>query len=396
MTQKNVYDNLLVVLIASLVSGYVGGMLYSLVHIVEIVFLPYLFSCKFLFRKKFFAQLFLFAFVWLSFSAVSLLWASEAHRGVVTVIMFFFRFLMCFEILAFSLRARWPLESISKGWLVAVIMTLFVGLWEIMTDHHLAIAREVEYSALGEIIQRAQASVLFYNPNTYSLFLVMAFPFLIYRLIIGDKKWLTLTALLLSSFIVIKNASRGAIICVGIMVVMALAFFLMRKKYRWHAIFSALVLAGLMFFFGHDLFSVFLFRMETHGMQDGARFEIWAGAWDVFLKSRGLGVGAGSMTAVLGALNSYGIGYAHCFLLEALVEGGVVLAALTFGFIYGLFKAALSKPEKNVRLVVYMALITFPIYSIINSEYLRPAFIWCFFMCVFMFSRYRKLDVSQR
>lgn len=396
MTQKNVYDNLLVVLIASLVSGYVGGMLYSLVHIVEIVFLPYLFSCKFLFRKKFFAQLFLFAFVWLSFSAVSLLWASEAHRGVVTVIMFFFRFLMCFEILAFSLRARRPLESISKGWLVAVIMTLFVGLWEIMTDHHLAIAREVEYSALGEIIQRAQASVLFYNPNTYSLFLVMAFPFLIYRLIIGDKKWLTLIALLLSSFIVIKNASRGAMICVGIMVVMALAFFLKRKKYRWHAIFSALVLAGLIFFFGHDLFSVFLFRMETHGMQDGARFEIWAGAWNVFLKSRGLGVGAGSMTAVLGALNSYGIGYAHCFLLEALVEGGVVLAALIFGYIYGLFKAALSKPEKNVRLVVYMALITFPIYSIINSEYLRPAFIWCFFMCVFMFSRYRKLDVSQR
>ena len=392
----NVYDNLLVVMIVSLISGYAGGVLFSLVHIVEIAVLPYFFSCKILFRKKLFFQSFLFAFFWLLYSVLSLMWAPGTNRGFVTVIMFFFRFLMCFEMLVFSMRARKPLESISKGWLVAVLMTSVVGLWEIFTDHHLSIAREAELSVLGEIIQRAQASVLFYNPNTYSLFLVMAFPFLAYRLITGEKKWLTVIAMFLSSFIVIKDASRGSMLCIGIMVIMTLSFFMKRKKYRWYAISSALLLAGLIVIFGRSLFSAFLLRMETQGMQDGARFEIWAGAWDVFLRSHGVGIGAGNMTAVLGRLNHYGIGYAHCLLLEALVEGGVVIASLIVGFLCGLGKAALSEPEKRVKIVLSMSLITFPIYSIINSEYLRPAFIWCFFMCIFLYSKHRKLDISSK
>jgi hypothetical protein len=392
--ETNIYDNLLIVMIVSLVSGYAGGVLFSLVHIVEIAVLPYFFSCKILFRKKLFFQLFLFAFAWLSYSVLSLMWAAGINRGFVTIIMFFFRFLMCFELLAFSMRARKPLESISKGWLIAVLMTSVVGLWEIITDHHLSIAREAELSVLGEIIQRSQASVLFYNPNTYSMFLVMAFPFLIYQLITGDKKRVTVAAIMLSSFIVIKNASRGSMLCVGMMVMMTLAFFMKRKKYRWYAIFSALALAGLVILFGRSLFSAFLLRMETQGMQDGARFEIWAGAWDVFLRSHGLGVGAGSMTAVLGKLNHYGIGYAHCLLLEALVEGGVFIAVLIVGFLCVLSKAALSESEKKVRIVMLLALIPFPVYSIINSEYLRPAFIWAFFMCIFLFSKQRKLDIT--
>lgn len=298
--------------------------------------------------------------------------------------------------LAFSMRARKPLESISKGWLIAVFMTSVVGLWEIITDHHLSIAREVELSALGEIVQRAHASVLFYNPNTYSLFLVMAFPFLVYKLIVGEKKWLALLAILLSSFIVIKDASRGSLLCVGVMVIITLTFFMKKKKYRWYAISSLFLLAGLIILFGRSLFSSFLLRMEAQGVQDGARFEIWAGAWDVFLKSHGLGIGMGSMTAVLGELNHYGIGYAHCLLLEALVEGGVFIAALIVGFLCGLIRATLSEPEKNVRIIMFMTLITFPLYSIINSEYLRPAFIWCFFMCIYLFSKHRKLDITNK
>lgn len=394
--KTNIYDKLLVILIVSLVSGYAGGMLFSPVHIVEIAVLPYLFSCKMLFRKRIFFQLFLFSFIWLSFSVISLFWASEPYRSIATLVMFFFRFLMCFELLAFSMRARKPLESISKGWLVAVLITLVIGLFEIVTDHHLAMAREAELTALSEIVQRARASVLFYNPNTYSLFLVMAFPFLVYRLFSDNRKWVTIVTMLVLLFVVIRNASRGSILSLGVMTIVTLFYFLKRRKYRRYAILSIVLLVILLAFFGQSLFSAFLLRMETQGMQDGARFDIWAGAWDVFVKSHGLGVGVGSMTAVLGSLNRFGIGYAHCMLLEALVEGGVVLASLIVIFLFRLLKSALSEPQREVKLVLLLSMITYPIYFIINSEYLRPAFIWCFFMCLYLFAKHQVLTAPQQ
>lgn len=392
--KNNVYDNLLVVLIVSLISGYAGGLVFSLVHLVELACLPYFLACRKLFRKKVFSHLLLFAFLWLSFSVVSLAWTSDVHKGIVTVIMYLFRFLMCFELLAFSMKARRPLHSISKGWLLAVLMTSVVALWEILTDHHLSIARETDMNTLNMLAERAQASVLFYNPNTYSLFLVMAFPFLVYRLT-SKEKLLPVVAILLSMFIVIKDASRGAMLSIGVMMIISLFFFLKKKKYRGYAILSLLLLVGLAALFGESLFSSFILRMETQGMQDGARFEIWAGAWSLFLKSRGLGVGVGGMTAVLGALNHYGIGYAHCMLLEAMVEGGILIALLILFFLIKLFKAAWSEPQKEVRLVLKLSMITYPIYFIINSEYLRPAFIWCFFMCVYLYARHQMLQTSR-
>lgn len=395
MTQKDIYDNLLVVLIVSLIAGYAGGLL-SPVHLVEIVLIPYLLGCRKLLRQRVFNSLFVFAFIWFSFSLLSLLWATDLLRGFATVIVYFFRFLMCFELLAFSMAARNPLASISKGWLVAVLLTSVVGMWEIITDHHLAMARETELSNIGMIVQRAQASVLFYNPNTYSLFLLMAFPFMLYRLMTGDKKWLTVIALVLSCYIIIRNASRGAILGIGIMIFITLASSMKRKRYRGYAILAMVMIAALLVYFGESLFSSFILRMETQGMQDGARFEIWAGAWDVFLKSHGLGVGAGSMTAVLGSLNHFGIGYAHCLLLESLVEGGVVFFFMIIGFLWKICKAYFSEPEKNIKIFLGLALITFPIYSIINSEYLRSPFVWCFFMCVFLFAKHQKLDVFQQ
>lgn len=394
-TKTNVYDNLLIILIVSLISGYAGGVVFSLVHVVEIAVLPFFLSCKRLFRRRIFSWLFLFAVIWLSYSVLSILWTSDVHRGAITAIMYCFRFLMCFEMLAFSMRARKPLASISKGWFLAVALTAVVALWEIFTDHHLAIAREADLGALGMIVQRAQASVLFYNPNTYSLFLVMAFPFLAYRLASEKKKWMTIAAMLVLLFIVIKDASRGAILSLGVMTVMTLFFFMKRRKYRGYAVLSLLLLVALLAVFGSSLFSSFILRMESQGMQDGARFDIWAGAWQVFVKSHGLGTGVGSMLSELGSLNRFGIAYAHCMLLEALVEGGVLLALLIILFLVKLFKAALSEQQKEVRLVLRMAMFTYPIYFIINSEYLRPAFIWCFFMCLYLFARHQKLQVSR-
>lgn len=391
-TKTNIYDNLLVVLITSLVFGYAGGAVLSPVNFVELLFFPYLLSNRNLLKKRVSARLLLFAILWLSYSVLSLVWASNVNRGLLTIFVYFFRFLMCLEMLVFSMRANRPLESISKGWFLAVVLTAVVALWEILTNHHLAIAREESLSALSQDVQRAQASVLFYNPNTYCVFLVMAFPFLAYKLLSEKKKALTITVLLVLFFIVIKNASRGAILSVGIMTLMLLLFFFKNKRFRGYGFVLLALLAVFFVLFGESLFSAFLFRMETQGMQDGARFEIWDGAWSTFLKSRGFGVGVGSMTKHLGALNSYGIEYAHCLLLESLVEGGVILTALVLFVLFRLLKLTVSVHQKTVRIVLWMALITFPVYSIINSEYLRPAFVWSFFMSAFLYALHKESD----
>lgn len=388
--KTNTYDNLLVILIASLVFGYAGGAALSPVNFIELFFLPYLLSNRNLFRKKACVRLLFFSILWLSYSILSITWASNINRGILTIFMYFFRFLMCFEMLVFSMRANKPLESLSKGWFLAVILTSVIALWEILTDHHLSIAREASLSTLSLDVQRAQASVLFYNPNTYCVFLVMAFPFLAYKLLSEKKKALTITVLLVLFFIVIKNASRGAILSVGIMTLMLLLFFVKNKRFRGYGFVLLALLAVFFVLFGESLFSAFLFRMETQGMQDGARFEIWDGAWSTFLKSRGFGVGVGSMTKHLGALNSYGIEYAHCLLLESLVEGGVILTALVLFVLFRLLKLTVSVHQKTVRIVLWMALITFPVYSIINSEYLRPAFVWSFFMSAFLYALHKE------
>ena len=207
-----------------------------------------------------------------------------------------------------------------------------------------------------------------------------------------SRKLSFLVPIFLVAYIILKNGSRGSILSLGIMLLIYILNGLKSRNSRIVALLFILFLTSVLLIFGEKLFAVFIVRMEMQGIQDNSRLEIWMGAWDLFVKSKGLGCGVGSMGVLLPSLNRFGIGYAHCMLLESMIEGGAFLLSLILYFLLKVIKSAFSEKNLSIKVLLFSVIIAFPVYTIINSEYLRPAFIWCFFFSTYIFSIYYKIN----
>ena len=64
----------------------------------------------------------------------------------------------------------------------------------------------------------------------------------------------------------------------------------------------------------------------------------------------------------------------------------MVIALVVIYFLWRLYKNAKKITEINMKSVLMGAVISFPFYSIINSENLRPHFIWVFFATIYVLS----------
>ena len=387
----NRYDILITLLLSSLGFGGIGGA-FQATRILTIILLPILF---FNFGYKLRNYLYPFLF-FIGYCLLSLLWTPNRAEGIVEIIYFLVHFALFFEIIVFSCRARNPLDCISKGWLIAVCMTLVVALWEITTDNHLPMSVQESgdtMNAGGVIIYRKFASVSFGNYNGYVTFLCFSLPFLFYRLM-RNRCLFSIAAIILSCVCILFNASRGGLLTISVMFLIYILF--LRKqggKIYIYSLFLLLLIGSFVFIqFGLELFDAIAYRAVDNTLYaDAPRFEIWGRVWQIFLSTCGLGSGVGGVKDMMRQLSPSGIDAPHNLFLEILGEFGIIIFLFFILFLLGVFKKAFYVKNEAIKTLLFLSLMPLPIYSIIHSGYIFNTYVFSAFASLVIFSNYEHL-----
>lgn len=394
----NKYDIFIILLISSLAFGQVGGFL-QIVRFLAICFSPLalinLSKKSYTPYTTFFTLLFIYA-------TLSLCWSANPSEGVKRLSYLIVHSIAFLEIIVFSKKANHSISSISTGWLIAVILTLGVAFWEISTDNHLPYSKFDEAKEMHtsqEVILRHFATVTFFNPNGYVTFLCFALPFIFQTFYNSEvkgslQKIISASAIISTSVVILYNASRGGFLS---LIVMFFIFLFNNKKgsITQHFLqFILLLSAFIIFKYGESFFYILSVRMnEGVIMEDESRLTIWMNCWKAFTPTIGFGVGIGGIANAMKQVTN-GILVPHNIFIEVLMEYGAIFFIVFVSFYLKITKKAFLNPLPEAKWPLLMALLTLPIYGIINSGYLTQAFVFIAFASIITLSDYNNSSMK--
>lgn len=388
----NKFDYFVIIILLSSVFGNIGGSL-QINRILGVIFIPELF----LHVKRYFHCLkvyMVFCVFVIVYGIVSLMWTPSVSDGIKDIIYFIVHFLLFFEIIVFSKLARNPLGAISSGCLAAIILTLIVAFWEIVTDNHLPMSFQESNTMMRsgrEIIMRQFASVTFGNYNGYVTFLCFLLPFVFYNVVPLKrtmKSIISMVTVLLSAIVIIFNASRGGILCLVIMLVVY--FYMQRKKrgFTFALIVFLMMSIFIISYFVENLFSAIALRLVEGGIEDSSRIEIWKVAFRALLETFGFGTGMGGLSPWMESIDCNVISVPHNFFIELFAQLGVIIGLIVALYILKLYFKSLRIKELNIKIPVLIALTTLPVASIVNSGYLFVGYLFTYFASIIVFVKY--------
>lgn len=397
---NNKYDKLLIVLILCLSIGLLKGLFLLPIYYFTALSIPLIIQELGNPKDRIIRPILLASVLMMIYGIMTLAWTPDVSKGIIAILIIGRSLALLIDVIILAGRANNPLRSLINGWTYVFILTVIIAIWEITTGQHLSVAREVldETFLQGEDFVRHTASVTFYNPNTYCVFLVMAFPFLLYKTSFVENvkgKILQVVLLLLLVFVMFMNASRGGLISITIMFLVFLYYNMQSYSdegpRRTYIVFIILSLLLLFFLFYDTLLAGISSRLENRGMlQDNSRRVLWTSSWSAIVNSWGLGQGVGSMLTIMkeSNINSTDILYTHNLLLELLLEEGILYFGCFVYFLYKLYRFARASGEIMIKVLAYSTLIAFPFYSIINSQYTPLLFVWCFYASIYAITYY--------
>lgn len=390
--KKYKYDYFIFILVASLASGNFGGSL-QLVRVLGILLFPKFYSSlkyssiNYLRAPKQFA---IFFMIW---SAFSFLWTVDIKSGITDYLYFIIHFVLFFEIIVFSKRAKNPFLAISLGWAVALFATSIIAFWELQTGGHLSTSKLEEGFMVnrdGEIVIKRFAAATFYNYNMYELFICYCTPFVIYLNMIAKKFKFTVLyffLLVIALYIAVINASRGAILSLAIMMAVGLYGLSKERKVNRSAVTFFAILSIVFVFYKKDtILDNLMYRMSVTDMLDGhTRYDVWYRAWDLFVNSYGLGTGIGGLRkGMLTVSEVDDVIASHNLFLEVLLVHGIFVFIMFFACVFKMFKKAYKVKQFNTRIVLLAAFFALPVYSIINSTYLQSPSLYVYFASLYV------------
>lgn len=395
----NKYSVFLFLLTSCICFGNIGGAL-QVDRILAILLSPWLFSAigknGFGYARNIFKVLVLFYI----YMALSYLWTPDKEEAVKEIVYFPVHFLLFTEIIVFARYARNPLKSLSGGWTVAILLCSIVAFWEITTGNHLSLAKEQgDVLNTGTVIlQHMTASVTFNNYNSYVTVLCFSIPWIFHVVISNDRrlfeKIIAISVLLMSFITIIINASRGGVLTI---VVMLAVYWLFSEKKRMKSILlmAIILLAGILLIrYGETITAVFVARTTAvESFSEESRLVIWMNALRALAHTLGFGVGIGGITEALRMVDPNGVLSPHNMFVELLVQYGIVITLVVIVFLWKLFKKSL-KVERCRKVVLMMALITMPIYMIIDSGYLLGPHFYVLMATIYVFANYELIKTT--
>lgn len=337
-----------------------------------------------------------FFIVFYTFLVTSLLWTNNISEGIKEVVYYFFHIIIFFNIVLLSKKAGRPQYAICIGWVAAVFFTLPVAFQEIVFDQHLSIsvheAGQLKNFGEGVIAQRIYASTTFGNFNGYVTFLGLSLPFLIAYILLANRFKNSIFGLfsLLSAFLIILiNASRGGLISVFISLSIGLYFYMQsNKKYKLLKLLITSLITISIFIYAYD-FLTFQIKSRLAAasiFEDNSRSLLLSSTWDLLSASNFIGSGVGSLEDSYKSLRIHEINVPHNFLIEFLVQYGVVFF---IGLLIYLIKILiLGLRSKNIinRCVIFIGFAILPFIGLVNSTYWLSPMLWCYGASLVVFS----------
>ena len=399
LSQKyNRYDIYIFLLIVSLVFGGFGGAL-MVVRVLAIILLPALIS-KMRYCKDYVNSYGKFFVIFYIFCLMSMLWTPDKSQGFKELLYYPVHFVVFLEILVFSRFANKPLNTISTGWLISAGITLVIAIWEITTSNHLALSKfeadDITLNVGGVISNRPFAAVTFGNFNGYVAYLCFAMPFIFYYLLQNGKdikKVVISMAVFFAAIVtILVDASRGGLLSLLTMGVI-FVFNTKRSIYKTGLILSVVLLVIYYIIPQMDtLFAAMSIKAEGSNLySDESRFHIWADGLKVLYNTAFIGSGVGSISAAMRKVTT-GITITHNMFLEILVQFGVVFFFAFMMYLLRLFMKTRRLNIKNVKTMIYMALISLPIYAIIDSGYLLNPAVYVAFAGLTVFAYINRIN----
>lgn len=393
--EYNKYDTFLFILVVSVAFGGIGGP-FQVVRIVAILLLPVFYR---LYRSKgcgYARSLYQGLLLIYLYMLVSFVWTPDKSLAIKELVYFPIHFLLFLEITVFARFAKASLKSISRGWLMAVLLCSAVAFWELTTNNHLSIAYEqggvVDTGAMS--FEHFTASVTFANYNNYNIFLCFSFPwifsFLIEKGYSFKEKLVSLIALVLLLVVIVINGSRGGMLSCVIM--LSIYFVMSAKSVKRNVLFALImILVGyLSIQYGQDYFTYISYRVSD-GMlsNEETRSVIWSNELKVFGDYYGFGTGVGGNDV---AMSKYSQVYTspHNLFLEVLGEFGIIIAFVFICFIWRLFVKSLNL-DHDRKVLLMMALIAMPAYGIVNSGYLLQTHFYVLMATIYVYANYDRI-----
>ena len=396
-----IYDLILFALMALLAFGLIGNGAQP-VRLFIIALSPFVVadvfnrSHKSLYYYRY--ECFFLAF-WFLWALAFFFKADDEIESFKNVIYLAIHILGFFEVLWAANKAKYPQQAIKYGWLAFMVSTIPVAIYEFLTDFHLGMSFQDSGNTMyvnGVHIERPFASVTFGNLNSYNTVLCWALPSLFMCNLYPRGKWEQLLGMVVMGFtslIIIANASRGAMLCLVIMLGTYVYAYYKFGRNRYLLI-TVLVLAiGALVYFLGELFILIVEKVSMVGLGDDGRAEILVMGFQAFLDSYGLGIGIGNYGPIMEAVYHVAVPDPHNLFLEVLVCFGLFVALGFLGMVFRIVRIGLRQGEPFNRNMLMFCMAAMLFAGIIDSNYLMKATTWMFLASVYVYvdSRYNRV-----
>ncbi len=403
--KRNRYDYSIILLISLISFGIIGGALQP-IRLMSIFFMPSVIAWIALKKHSIKIQkIIFFLIVWYIYLFFSIFWTLDQDQGFKEIFYYLVHFLLFFQLIAWSEKANDPKRSVILGWVLVLLLTLPIAIYEVNTLNHLSLdvfESDLTMNLDGEIKPYRYASVTFGNYNGYVVNMMYCFPFLLAAIFRETGYFFKVLLLVLFSSIAIIfiNASRGGFLVTFICLFVFLYYI--AKKFRLtlkkiSSLFLVLALGfGFIYFlslYSDSYFSRILYRSSfgtSSFTDDNSRSAIIIAGIGILKDSNFLGYGVGSELLAL-KNTSVDIPNSHNLFLEILIQYGIFIFIGFIYVLYRIFLGAFDLKDERDKIILYGVMFSFLPLMVINSGYLTMSSFWVFISSLLIISTNYKI-----
>ncbi len=402
----NKYDYLIIAIIASLAYGeYEALGAFTPIRLIGFISLFYSFrNWKSLTIGAFSGWVNFFCFWWLCMTA-SILWTPDRLSGIIYWFHFTCIIGAIFSLFLLSQKSNNTLAAFSVGWMLFLIITIPIAIWEITSGSHLSSGSFNEGAVVGGVWKKF-AAVTFANFNSYSLMLTYSLPFL--TLLLWNKsipyryliKILLITIIVATTAILLINSSRAAFLCLLVAIVAMLLF-----RFKYFNVFQRLLLMVIAFiavyflvnnFATISVFSQLAYRFEggVSSFMDGNRKELIKVGLNIANDNLYFGGGIMSMIPLYSKYHA-NYNYAHNLIIEILVEHGALICILFLGILLKTYKKLYKIKDVNYKYLFFYILFTMPLMIVIDDSYFGRSGFWIYLATIVSISNIPRTQLKK-
>lgn len=295
---------------------------------------------------------------------------------------------ICFSVFSLKTKNR---DRIMKYFCFFAMILGIMGMFTSISGYYFN-DTHISYHYTRNFLGLYRPNGIFYNVNDHAVFMFFSIVvLLLWTENKNRKNFLRLIGILIYGLNIILVDSRG--VELALMVFFAIYLFKTRKI---KIIYKLAIVTGIMFFILFSMESIMEMGIFSEGLNDSGRFDIIKLSLSNLAKTNFMGVGPGNITAVNSSLQSAEMVSApHNFFLEIFCDYGVIgLVVIVIWYISNLRSAFHLAKKDSGGIVIYAALLSFMIISIVSSSLIGKVWVASFFGILIAYMN--SLEVSKR